>query len=518
MKIEELAYQPTNTKSRLSPTEIIKPVKGIGPRRYNVLLELIEKNLPVELIDGRFVKIDKEKSKEPIAVLETRDPEIIRNYFASLRGKKVFVEQETGDFFGLGDMKKSTVMGGGGLTGENRTKIQEEAHALGFVIASMLKRDLTIDDLTEENFRKGLANVRGSKEDFDIEKISTGLKYNKHWKQSIVNIVNSFRNNPQTKDFADYHWHRNSEFVKILHKKFYDLRKTIKVKQSSEIVLKHFAKWNPSDIWAVNPNLQIVDIQKDLNDIHSLAGLNEWMIEQYEKKNFLGVSLKIRQHKTIRPSITIENYQKDIDQKVLDIAKAITIDDIRVGDENNVLSTMGAEIRGTILNKRFVFTIRSFKRESSISGDFKIQSLPPQGKIGLVTLLDYIKHIGEEFGINVVVKAGNTTVSPDSIRTPREYYKITRYYGVEKLIDEIKDFLEYLRFYNHAKSIENNYQQYKERFENDLSRVISKHQSLSVLILILQLNKHIEEFFSEIYLYAAGKTPISSIYAGILVI
>ena len=169
--------------------------------------------------------------------------------------------------------KKSS--GGGSGAGAALTKITESAQALyAAVVFNVLGREMTIKDVTRENFIKASSTINI---DSSIDAIMNNLPDD--WINSSIAGANTlFRN---LKDKKNYTFHRGSKLVNIIESTFSKINK-------NEKAFGNLNKWSPSDIYIIKNGVSLKELGKE----NTLKGLNQKMLEYINKGEVIGVSLK----------------------------------------------------------------------------------------------------------------------------------------------------------------------------------------------------------------------------------
>jgi len=182
-------------------------------------------------------------------------------------------------------------------------------------------------------------------------------------------------------------------------------------------------KWNPSDMWMVNPNLLTTDFRK----FESIFQLNQWIKDKYESKDLIGVSLKQVSRNIKEEEFNYPNPgQVNVEFRGLSLGKTSYFD----------------SIDGFILyNGTASVVLRSFKPTADISGEIT-GKMAAGGKVGHGPLNNILKEcIGPNFALTK-----NTEIlrqyKADSVKIVKDMYKMAK--PVDQRLANVKeaDFLE----------------------------------------------------------------------------
>lgn len=169
--------------------------------------------------------------------------------------------------------KKSS--GGGSGAGAALTKITECAQALyAAVVFNVLGREMTIKDVTKENFIKAVSTINI---DSSIDIIMNDLPDD--WINSSIAGANTLFKN--LKDKKNYTFHRGSKSVNIIESTFNRINK-------NEKAFGNLNKWSPADIYIIKNGVSLNELSKE----NTLKGLNQKMLDYINKSEIIGVSLK----------------------------------------------------------------------------------------------------------------------------------------------------------------------------------------------------------------------------------
>ena len=194
------------------------------------------------------------------------------------KAKKITI---TGDSNGTsvtipsGKLKKSAEFGGGKGSGAGAatTALAESAQAVVNAIRyNVLGRDISKEDLTTENYSKAKSTSATTN---SIEEIESFLSNNSDWMDSSISIANKLASSYP----GNFEFHRGSAFVDKIN----DAAKTA-LKEAGET--GNINKWNPADIWMVNPEIKSTEFPTELN------ALNALIKKLFDANKLIGVSLK----------------------------------------------------------------------------------------------------------------------------------------------------------------------------------------------------------------------------------
>jgi len=194
------------------------------------------------------------------------------------KAKKITV---TGDSNGTsitipsGKLKKSAEFGGGKGSGAGaaNTALAESAQAVVNAIRyNVLGRNISKNDLTPSNYSKAKSTSDTTN---SIEEVESFLSNNPDWMDSSISIANKLAGSYP----GNFEFHRGSDFVDIIN-------------NAAKIALKgadetgNINKWNPADIWMVNPEAKSIKFPTELN------ALNALIKKLFDDNELIGVSLK----------------------------------------------------------------------------------------------------------------------------------------------------------------------------------------------------------------------------------
>ena len=451
--LKETGIDVKITESTLSSAELEKPYTSrhefsdkYGDRGERFLEKIINKQ-EFELKDGSKVIIDIDQSSEAVKNLKNKN-------YSFFRGRSKNLIDTEGNTYSITNFKKTPEFGSGkGMGGGTaNTAIQESSQSIVNAIAYNLKKgQITPEDLTEKNIEEAykLADVSSS-----LEEIKNYILNQPSWVNTFISTANILLSNFPNSSFQQ---HRGSSFIN----KIYDAYKSSKKKAG---ISMQSDKWNPADIWMVDPSVLSMDFPTEIDDLNStLANL-------YSDNKLVGVSLK----KTGKEAkIGTYNLSKD-DRE----GYTYTNSDSR--PTNNSVS---------IIYSDGVITFRTFNFASGFAGEIKGKTAS-HGKIG-------------QGAINDILKDSNLPL----LQSP----KILQSEFKSKDEDLLKEF-----YSNYNKVVEGiSEEDFKELVDNkDLNWLVSKYLSTKLSSLIETQSRAIQdEIISEMIRYASSSTKVSSVYA-----
>lgn len=165
--------------------------------------------------------------------------------------------------------------GGGSGAGAALTKLAESSQALyAAVVFNVLGREMTIKDVTKENFAKASGSaITDEKFDYMVNNLPDD------WINSSIAGANALYK--MYKGKGRFTFHRGSKLVDAVEKTFTAINR-------QESAFGNLNKWSPADIYMVGGGLNVGALQAE----KTLKGLNEKMFEFIQSNQLIGVSLK----------------------------------------------------------------------------------------------------------------------------------------------------------------------------------------------------------------------------------
>lgn len=262
----------------------------------------------------------------------------------------------------------------------------------------------------------------------------------------------------------------NSTFVDNISDRAQELLKEANVKIGLD-------KWNPADIWLVHSTLTGTDFSK----YKSIKQLNDFLLDQFNAKKIIGVSLK-----QVSSRVTVETYNKEASTQ-----KTINFNNTSLGKKGFTNSIDGFVYYNTTSS----LVVRSFKPLTPVSGEIT-GTYAAGGKIGNGPLENAIQQFKPRFSFT----------NKESIL--REYKK-----------DNIK-FLRNL--YKRAKSLDSRLARVTEgdfvaqivdKGPKVEGYLVSKVQVADVIEVVESMTKkQKDEFIQYVISYASSALAVSSVF------
>jgi hypothetical protein len=289
-------------ESELTLGELERDSKS-GGRRGDVLVKKIQNNDELKTIKNRK-EIIVQNSDEVISQITddegNYDPELAKDYFkrSPSRYREDALKGDDGQDYKLNDLEKTADFGstrGSGL-GAVDTRYVEAIQCIFFAYRQRkrmpledgdVKKLISLSDNTLERIKRFI-DIGDIKIDRDI--IS---KFEKDWTPTFVNIANviyqpgsansGFKNDLLINPRRLYKFCQissNDGIVKAIKDKFKSYNKKVSM-----------AKWNPSDVWAIDTYTEKTIIQQ-INDCDTFADFNNIINSLFDEKKLIGISLK----------------------------------------------------------------------------------------------------------------------------------------------------------------------------------------------------------------------------------
>lgn len=344
-------------------------------------------------------------------------------------------------------------------TSKGLTTDEQETLA-GIFLATIMHKPTTNFDLSDlKNF-----GDKNTSSKFQIEQLYE--KAGKGWINSSTVIAKTFYPNIRGKKLQ-VHQRSRSRFVDNISSAAATL-----IKDSGKRL--QLDKWNPADIWLVDRTLEGTDFKK----FGSIIDLNTFLLEQFAKKNIIGVSLK-QVGKTAKVEIFNKDKRPAIEYKGFDAGKTGFV----------------RPLDGTIYYNLGSIVIRNFGRPESVSAEIN-GKLAQGGKTGAGPLRNIIKDIYPKFD-TMTHQEIIAYYEKDQNKYYNELYAKMRKLDPESAskysLDEFMSAIE-------AKDNKNNY-------------LISKWQVSDILLAFNSMTKaQKNETISDIISYASSSLAISSVF------
>lgn len=398
------------------------------------------------------------------------DPESAKDYFLKSfnRYREDAIKGDDGNDYKLNDLEKTSDFGstkGSGL-GTIDTRYVEAIQCLFFAYRQRERKTLEVNDvskllnLNERTFErlKNFIDIGDIKIDKEI--IS---KFAGEWTSTFIKVANviyepgtansGFKNDLLIDPKRLYKFCQlstNKGVVKAIKDKFFKNEKKISM-----------AKWNPSDVWAIDLYTHDIIIKK-INDCDTLADLNNLINELFDQKKLIGISLK---------KVSKDEKVKLIVNKMTKIPR-YKFESVRVSEDS--LSTIGLKLTAHRYSEEFGEayedrTVRSFggpDKSRNISGEVE-GKMAGHGKISLTQ----INKILSDLGVETVTSA-----------TSEKYYdENLSSWTDEELINEIEAInRKIIRKYSDITSPSS------KKTKMTRARLVSKYQSLFLAWILME--------------------------------
>lgn len=302
--------------------------------------------------------------------------------------------------------------GGGSGAGAALTKITESAQAVyAALVFNVLKREMSIKDVTKENFLKASSTAVIDSSISDVMD-----KLPDDWINSCIAGANALYK--KFKNSGRYTFHRGSSQVNLIESTFTRINKL-------EKAFGNLNKWSPADIYMISSDASIGEIQSE----KTLKGLNQVMMKNIVNNKVIGISLK----KIVGSgSVYKKNFSNDKKQYSASF----------LGTTSNLESMDGYIKWGQASSEKIQF--RSFGGDASLSGwqgEIKGASAN-QGKISLGPINFILKLHGLES-----IPLSSTSASLATANSIEHCKKIAELMVQNKIINssELNNTVEYIQ-------------------------------------------------------------------------
>ena len=421
----------------LTPKELQKTNSKTGESRIDILIGKIQKGEELELDAGGTFTVD--NKDEAIKALKSEIP----------RSGVILIDSE-GNQVSTSKLKKSTEFGGGKGSGGGaaQTDQQESAQSLVNALSQKLGNDISVEDLTPENLKSIAGKVDITSPISDTIDFITNSP---NWSDTLIHtakLVNDFIG-------QDVEFHRGSSFVDSIYSSWNQARKADKLGGIKN------DKWNPSDIWAVSPDVKSIEFKTDL------AELNNQLIDLFDERKLVGISLK-----KLGP-----------DSKITVRAK-----EPQVEKDGYVEATISPTSKDAYINftSGAKMQLRTFSNDgTSFQGELKGKTAN-QGKIGGGVLRSILSRNGLD--LIPTQKESLTKATDLSNNFIKEFIELSKKYGKFNITEE-------------------------ELKSKTVDWISSKYQALSVIKAIEDGSKeNVEDALTDIRNYAGSTSSISSVH------
>ena len=399
-------------ETALTPAELAKVNSKTNVPRIDILIDKITNDKALELDKGGTFTVA--NKQEVLNQLKNWTPE---------KGAITLIDKD-GNQITTSKLKKTKDFGGGSGSGAGtaQTKVQESAQCLVTALAQQ-QGGVSESDLTSEKLKSA---SKGINTDASVEEIINFIETSPNWTTTLVNTANVLN------DYlgGGLEFHRGSTFVDSIYKAWNTARKNGNLGQIKD------DKWNPADIWAVSPEVKSIEFKTNLEE------LNNQILELFNNKKLVGISLKKQADPTPKLSIPVQKEKK-----------VETLADVIVSPNSKdvyLVTSGGAKIQ-----------LRTFSDGTSFQGEIKGKAAN-QGKIGggiLKTLLakqgistissqelaPKAKSLPDDFVnefINLAKNYGKFDITPEELKSKSFDWLISKYQGLDiirALIDNPQD-------------------------------------------------------------------------------
>lgn len=439
MRIFESLFGFNLKETPLTPKELGKQNSKTKEERVDILINKIKNKEPLELDKGgTFLVYDPSGSK--VAELEDWTP-----------GKgPVTLEDEEGNTVTTSKLKKSADFGGGKGSGGGaaQTSIQESGQCLVNALVQKYGTEVTREDLTADKLKSVEKDIDSN---ISVDSIIDFIVSSPGWSNTFINTAKKLL----SFSGKGFEFHRGSSFVESVYSSWRKVRKENGWRIQDD-------KWNPADIWLVSPTAKNIK----LND-NSIEELNNHLVELFDEKKLIGVSLK-----KLGPDSKLSILNRELVTEKDDYAS----------------STVSATSKDAYINFKSGATmqLRTFSTDgTSFQGELKGKTAA-QGKIGGGVLAMLLKKNGlDEIPSQKIAVADAITLSESFINN---FIDIASKYGGFKITAE-------------------------ELKEKSTDWISSKYQALTVIKVLETGDKeNVINALTDIVNYAGSKSSISSVY------
>jgi hypothetical protein len=459
------------------------------PNRIDVLVDKIENEQPITLMNGQTAILDRNKNAELLKILKTKNQQAITQ--ALKKGQvysPVFVDKH-GNQYSLAHFAKTAEFGSsaGVRGGQNIETLSEVGQMLALGIVSNLGRPLDTSDLTLDNLTEATSKLApsGNFKPTYVNQILSLITEDKKWAKSFTDVANALNANLKLKNKV---FHRDTEWTANLYLAWKQANAAMEPKPFST----NINKWNPADIWIVNPKVVVPSDVADLNE------LNQWLIEQYKTNDVYGISLK-KVHGTANVSVhnldPIGDHLKIAMRELIvtksgDIERLFTSQDTYMKYEAMLPLSMYYSLVEAGASDQIQY--RSFGG-GAIQGEIQGKRAA-HGKIGFGSINAVLRTLtGESIADFVKVRA--------MISTPE---------GKKNVVKHLIEMAEEVMQQKAKKTL------VKEGMDWSNEKLISKYQAVQLLYHVHNFRKKnkkkADQFLTSLFQYASSQTPLSSVF------
>lgn len=252
----------------LSAADFFKQASGNRPDRKVLVLSKYKSGSAFEMKDGTHVVFKFEKSiYDKIAGLIPGD---------NAGYNSITLKDNKNKSYKLNTIAKNKEFGGGGGSGAGaeNTKLNESSVCLWCsVYKEYGAADLnTVVRYYKEKRVKDSYNVDETDKNMISQKDKAWLD---HYERSAEFLVKGLFKQ------GDWIFHRGSDLVNEINKKFSELNKKM------EVPFANINKWSPADIWVCRKSFKL-----DIDKCQTLDCLNRYLLNELKDRNLIGISLK----------------------------------------------------------------------------------------------------------------------------------------------------------------------------------------------------------------------------------
>lgn len=250
----------------LSAADFFKQPTGTRPDRKMLVLKKYKDGEPFEMKDGVNVVFKFEKSVyDKIAGLIPGD---------NAGYNSITLRDNKNKPYKLNNIAKNKEFGGGGGSGAGaeNTKMNESSVCLWCAVYQKYGSADLKTVVRHYQDVKSLYVVDESDKNMISQSDQAWLD---HYERSAKFLVDGLFKG------GDYIYHRGSELVDAINKKFSEVNKKM------EIPFANINKWSPADIWVIKKNFKL-----DLSEVNNIDDLNRYLTNELKERNLIGISLK----------------------------------------------------------------------------------------------------------------------------------------------------------------------------------------------------------------------------------
>ena len=248
----------------LGSSELRKPNSATKQPRTDILRDLINARTPLETKDGKHVLVtDIDSAMKAIDQFE------VDNKNFNLHTDRGLIKNT--------QLKKSKAFGGGGAGaggGTDQTRVTESAQCLWCAALLELGPTTPMENVTEEHLKSAQRFIHVDAKFDEMMNISDA------WKESSYLSAQKLIQEGYIK--RGMHFHRNDRVMKSIY------AAKDKAYKNTDLPKMSDDKWNPGDIWALDPS---VDVSK--LDTTSIRGLQKSILDHFVNRTMVAISLKL---------------------------------------------------------------------------------------------------------------------------------------------------------------------------------------------------------------------------------